>query len=300
MFRQQHLLTILFTFIIGSSGAALAQTVFEENGINVAEDGLVYYLKNRVRPETLASSIDRPDTLPLVAQNLYIIQRLAAQALEQGDIDEEEYQWLASDAANREAMDRLIDRLIEVRLEGADWEAAARERYIAKPDLYSPGEEVNVDHILVSFEDRSWQEINERVSLIETKLADGEDFNALANEYSDDPSVERNGGTLGFFGRGAMYPSFEKAAFAMQEKGELAGPILTSFGVHFIRFNDRRSGERPEFSQVAHLIKKDLIKERRTAIRQAIIDETRAELQDITLNIDDARIREKLGLSKTP
>ena len=97
-----------------------------------------------------------------------------------------------------------------------------------------------------------------------------------------------------------MYPSFEKAAFAMKKSGEIAGPVLTTFGVHFIRFNDRRNGKRPDFEQVAHLIVKDLKKERRNKIRQAIIEEIRAELNEAALNIDEVTIRQRLGVSKKP
>ena len=46
------------------------------------------------------------------------------------------------------------------------------------------------------------------------RLADGEDFAALAEEYSDDTGSAINGGDLGWFGRGVMVPAFEEAAFA--------------------------------------------------------------------------------------
>ena len=44
----------------------------------------------------------------------------------------------------------------------------------------------------------------------------GEDFAALAKQFSEDESNNSNGGSLGEFGRGTMVPEFDQAAFAMK------------------------------------------------------------------------------------
>lgn len=284
-------LTLFFT-----APAVSEQPVLVAKGIEVSQSDLVYYLRSQVRPDAMQASIDREGALEYVSNNIWVIRRLAQRALEMGAISQQEFEWTASNAASRKAMDKLLGQLVEERLEEVDWSTAARERYLAKPELYSKGEEVNASHILVSFDGRSWEEVNERVSEIQAKLDAGEDFYALAKSYSEDPSVERNGGTLGFFGKGAMYPSFEKAAFAMQEPGEVSEPVVSSFGVHFIRFEGRRAGDRPAFEQVAHLIVKDLKKEKQLAIRQALIEEHRSELNGETVTIDEQALRAQLGL----
>jgi len=74
---------------------------------------------------------------------------------------------------------------------------------------------------------------------IRERLAAGENFNDLANEYSDDPSVKTNHGDLGYFERGAMVKSFSDAAFSAK-KGEVVGPIITSYGFHLIKVEDRK------------------------------------------------------------
>ncbi len=62
----------------------------------------------------------------------------------------------------------------------------------------------------------------------------GANFGTLAMEYSQDPGSARNGGDLGWFGRGAMVKPFEQAAFN-GKVGQIVGPVRTQFGLHIIK-----------------------------------------------------------------
>jgi parvulin-like peptidyl-prolyl isomerase len=67
----------------------------------------------------------------------------------------------------------------------------------------------------------------------------GEDFAALANQFTEDPSGKGNGGDLGWFARGTMVKPFEEAAFALKP-GEVSGVVETVFGLHVIKLEGRR------------------------------------------------------------
>jgi parvulin-like peptidyl-prolyl isomerase len=68
------------------------------------------------------------------------------------------------------------------------------------------------------------------------KLKKGEDFAALAAEFSQDTGSAVNGGDLGWFGTGAMVPEFETAAFALEKPGDYtATPVQSQFGYHIIQ-----------------------------------------------------------------
>lgn len=65
------------------------------------------------------------------------------------------------------------------------------------------------------------------------KLKKGESFAKLAEQYSLDGS-RKQGGDLGWFGKGMMVREFETAAFAL-EKGQVSGLVKTQFGYHIIK-----------------------------------------------------------------
>jgi len=68
------------------------------------------------------------------------------------------------------------------------------------------------------------------------KLKNGEDFAALAQEYSQDTGSAVNGGDLGWFSTGAMVPEFETAAFALEKSGDYTTtPVQSQFGYHIIQ-----------------------------------------------------------------
>ncbi len=83
---------------------------------------------------------------------------------------------------------------------------------------------VQARHILVGKQELA-EELKKRIDA-------GEDFSALAEEYSECPSKKR-GGDLGWFGKGAMVRPFEVAAFSAEE-GAVVGPVKTEFGWHLI------------------------------------------------------------------
>lgn len=84
---------------------------------------------------------------------------------------------------------------------------------------------VKASHILVKTEN----EANEILS----KIKAGDKFEEVAKKFSQCPSG-KNGGDLGWFGKGMMVKEFEDASFKGKE-GDVVGPVKTQFGYHIIK-----------------------------------------------------------------
>ncbi|KZN28753.1 peptidylprolyl isomerase [Pseudoalteromonas luteoviolacea] len=73
---------------------------------------------------------------------------------------------------------------------------------------------------------------------LKKRIDDGEDFAALAKEFSNCPSGQ-DGGALGEFGPGMMVPEFDKVVFSAP-LNEVQGPVQTQFGFHLLEVTSRQ------------------------------------------------------------
>jgi parvulin-like peptidyl-prolyl isomerase len=102
---------------------------------------------------------------------------------------------------------------------------------IVTVDVAAEGEYVWARHILL--DDPLVADV------VREKVLAGEDFGALAQEVSTDPSAATNSGDLGWFTTGVMIVPFEEAAFALEEVGDISEVIQTDFGYHIIQLLGR-------------------------------------------------------------
>lgn len=149
-------------------------------------------------------------------------------------------------------------------------------------------EERRASHILVEDDADAEQTLAD----IRERLQAGESFADLAKEFSVDTVSAKEGGDLGYAGRGVYDEAFEEALFALEE-GEVSGPVKTSFGVHLIRLDDVRRSEVPPLAEIEQQLRNELARER----AQEKYAEVRAELADSAYAADDlAGPAEELGL----
>ena len=100
---------------------------------------------------------------------------------------------------------------------------------------FTTPEERRASHILVADKeaaDKLYAELQAKPAL----------FAQRAKELSKDPGSAKQGGDLGFFGKGMMVPEFETAVFT-GKKGDLVAPVKTNFGYHIIRIDDVKASQ---------------------------------------------------------
>ena len=78
-----------------------------------------------------------------------------------------------------------------------------------------------------------------KIKDIKNRLNAGEDFNLVAQKYSEDPSVKDNNGDLGYFSAFRMVYPFESAAYTTNV-GDVSKPFKTRFGYHIVKVIDKR------------------------------------------------------------
>lgn len=141
-------------------------------------------------------------------------------------------------------------------------EAALREYYDGHPEEFVAEERRNVSHILIQVaEDAPEAEVTAARSRLEAlidRAESGEAFEDLAEEYSEDLASRAEGGETGLFPKGVMEPAFERAAFELEEIGDVSEPIRTKFGWHVLKLKEVEPKTQKAFAEVRERIEKRL------------------------------------------
>ena len=150
-----------------------------------------------------------------------------------------------------------------VRISDGDVEAYYRDKLT---ELNSPFE-LEAAHIVVSVPagGSSVDEAAARQQATEllARARAGEDFGALAKQYSQGVGAE-NGGALGAIRRGSLDPTFEDALFALPDGG-LGGPVRTSLGWHVVKAVSRKTLPVPTLDEARENLRQELTDKRMKA-----------------------------------
>jgi len=115
--------------------------------------------------------------------------------------------------------------------------------------LFDTPAQVRARHILVADQAKAKE--------VMAKLKAGGSWDALAKQYSTDPSSKDKGGELGFFGRGQMVPAFQDAAFGAQVN-QIVGPVKSPFGYHVLQVEEKKPAQHATLASAHDKIKTQL------------------------------------------
>ncbi|MBQ2344517.1 MAG: peptidylprolyl isomerase [Prevotella sp.] len=116
------------------------------------------------------------------------------------------------------------------------------------------------------------REFTERVNKGETTFA------TLARMYSEDPVSARQGGELGYTGRGILDPAFASVAFNLTDPKKISKIVETEYGFHIIQLIDKRGDK----VNVRHILLKP-------KASYEVIDQTLARLDSIASDIREGK-----------
>ncbi len=136
--------------------------------------------------------------------------------------------------------------------------------------------EIRTSHILIRFPNNSSPEdtlkIYNKIMEARRRILDGEPFEIVAKQVSEDPSAQKNGGDLGYFSAFKMLYNFEDIAYKT-EFNKVSKPFKTRYGYHILKNTGSRLSKGD--IQVAHILVADT-----TANGKLKIDEAYSKLQE--------------------
>jgi len=151
--------------------------------------------------------------------------------------------------------------VIETGKAAADVQVTAddlRTYYDQHRDQYRMPEQVKVSHILIKtplpgpdgkVDEKGVAEAQRRAEDLLKQVKNGAKQEDLAQKYSEDPGSAKQGGSLGWIGKGQTVPEFEKAAFSLP-KGQTSDLVKSSYGFHIIRVDEKQEAHMKTLDEV--------------------------------------------------
>ncbi|MEE3506276.1 SurA N-terminal domain-containing protein [Pseudomonas sp. 10C3] len=165
----------------------------------------------------------------------------------------------------------------QVEVKDADLQAAYQK------EIGNLAEQRRAAHILIEVNDKlNEAQAKAKVEEIQQRLAKGEDFAALAKEFSQDPGSSSKGGDLGYAGKGVYDPAFEKALYDLK-KGQVSGPVRSDYGWHLIKLLGVEAPSVPSFASLKDKLTHELKSQQ---VEQRFVDVTK-QLEDSAFEASD-------------
>lgn len=167
-------------------------------------------------------------------------------------------------------------------------------------DAYRVPEQVKVSHLLIKtplpgadgkVDEKGAAEAQHRAEDLLKQIKGGAKFEDLAKKYSEDPGSAKEGGSLGWIGRGQTVPEFEKTAFSLP-KGQTSDLVKSSYGFHIIRVDDKQDAHLKSLDEVKGDIEPALKHQKAQQIAQKQAETLLKDARSTTL--DAAAAKQKI------
>jgi len=169
----------------------------------------------------------------------------------------------------------VLDKAVAPQIHVSD--ADIKAFYDKNHAMFDKPEQVRARHILVADP--------KTAQTVLAKLKAGGSWDALAKQYSTDPSTKDKGGELGFFARGQMVPAFQDAAFGAKV-GQIVGPVKSPFGYHIIQVEEKKPAQKATFASTKDQIRTQLTQQQEQAVVPTFLQQLRSQAK---IEVSDSR-----------
>jgi peptidyl-prolyl cis-trans isomerase C len=245
------------TAVAQSTGSDLPPgMIARQGGAMVSLQDIDAYAQ-KIPEKDRAGFFDSPQRIQGVIMNMLLQRQLAAEAraakLEQNPDVQIQIQQAVDDALARVAVQHFREGL-----KLPDFTQLAQEYFATHKDEFLVHGAIAVKHVLVSTKERSDADAMARIGEVEaTAKAHPEQFDALVEKYSDDPSKTDNHGLIQDGGSANMAAPFAQAANALKKVGEVSPITKTEYGYHVLILVGRKPDNQMTYAEVSdRLIKR--------------------------------------------
>ncbi|WP_138754913.1 foldase protein PrsA [Paenibacillus sinopodophylli] len=270
-------IALIIVLIKPPFGGSSDETVATVNGVNIKQDRLYDALvtaggkatldniitEELINQEAKASNIEVTDAD--IDAEIDLIKK-SFESDEQFESTLAQYQMTLESLKKDTKINLTIRKILEPKTDVTDDEI--KQFYDTNKDTLGTPEEIQASHILVA--------TKEEADAILAEIKQGGDFAAIAKEKSIDTGSKDNGGDLGFFGKGAMVPEFEAAAFALKIN-EISAVVQSEHGFHIIKKTAEKAAVIPTFEEKKEEIKRQLVATEANELSEAWMTEIRAK-----------------------
>lgn len=149
---------------------------------------------------------------------------------------------LHDDYKNRQLVQKMQEKLVgDVKVSPAEVREYFRKLPVDSIPMIPTTVEVEILTQTPKVEPEEINRIKNQLRDYTDRITKGEtSFATLARLYSEDPGSARQGGELGYMGRGMLDPAFAAAAFNLTDPKKVSKVVESEFGYHIIQLIDRR------------------------------------------------------------
>jgi peptidyl-prolyl cis-trans isomerase SurA len=216
----------------------LMEAEVREAGIRVTDDDVNHYIEqvkknNRLSEEDFKASLAR-EGLNLASYKISV----------------------KTEMEKAEVLDRQVKRKVNITDEDVE------RYYKLNSKNYRANERARIRHILLSLPEKAPVDqvnaVSAKAKELYKRIVAGEDFAALAREYSEGAG-RADGGDIGWVNKGTLIAGLEDVAFEKLSPGQVSEPFRTSMGMHIVKLEAREAGRVLPLSTVAAKIKQELL-----------------------------------------
>ncbi|MDB4866586.1 MAG: peptidylprolyl isomerase, partial [Cohnella sp.] len=259
------LAALILVLVLGQHKSGMNDAVGRMDGVTITKADLYDEMVKQAGVDQVSSKLDGMLTLKLIDLEAKKVNAVVNPA----DIDAElaifkksypsDAQFNAAMQQNNMTLDSLkqqigiqlkLRKIFEPQIKPTDDQL--KKYFDANKASFGTAEVVRASHILLA--------TKAEADAVLAELKKGTDFATLAKEKSTDPGSKANGGDLDYFGRGAMNPQFETAAFNLKV-GEMSGVVQSPNGFHIIKLTDKKPAFTPTYDQVKQQVKNRYVDE---------------------------------------